>query len=37
MLTQISMSTSPITCYSNRVMYSIELINYNENQYKGRD
>ena len=27
------------SCYSNtnRVMYSIELINYNENQYKGRD
>lgn len=24
-------------CYSNRVMYSIELINYNEKQDKGRD
>lgn len=32
MLTQISVSTSP-----NRVMYSIELINYNEKQYKDRD
>lgn len=25
------------SCYSNRVMYSIELINYNEKQYKDRD
>ncbi len=24
-------------CYANRVMYSIELINYNEKQYKDRD
>ncbi len=27
----------PFSCYSNRVMYSIELINYNEKQYKDRD
>lgn len=25
------------SCYFNRVMYSIELINYNEKQYKDRD
>lgn len=25
------------SCSSNRVMYSIELINYNEKQYKDRD
>lgn len=25
------------SCYSNRVMYSIEQINYNEKQYKDRD
>lgn len=25
------------SCYSNRLMYSIELINYNEKQYKDRD
>ena len=25
------------SCYSNRVMSSIELINYNEKQYKDRD
>lgn len=25
------------SCYPNRVMYSIELINYNEKQYKDRD
>lgn len=25
------------SCYSNRVMCSIELINYNEKQYKDRD
>lgn len=23
-------------CYANRVMYSIEMINYNEKQYKDR-
>lgn len=25
------------SCYSNRVRYSIELISYNEKQYKDRD
>lgn len=25
------------SCYSNRVMYSIELISYTEKQYKDRD
>lgn len=25
------------SCYSNRVMYSIKLINYNEKQYNDRD
>lgn len=25
------------SCYHHRVMYSIELINYNEKQYKDRD